>query len=183
VRRIEAVSGKAAEDYVNEYFTALQEIKNYLKNPKDVKKAVENLQLENANLKKKLESFETRQLSFIKADLVKKVEEVNGIEFIGQIVEISTGDSLKRLCLDLKQELQKNYVVVLAGKADGKAYVAILIEEEIAASRNFDATKIIKEQVAPLIKGGGGGQKTLATAGGQDAGNLALVIERVKGLL
>ena len=43
--------------------------------------------------------------------------------------------------------------------------------------------KIIKEYIAPLIKGGGGGQRTLATAGGQDASNLSQVIEKVKSLL
>ena len=49
--------------------------------------------------------------------------------------------------------------------------------------KNLDAGKIIKEQVAPLIKGAGGGQKTLATAGGQDASNLQKVIDTVKNLL
>jgi alanyl-tRNA synthetase len=47
----------------------------------------------------------------------------------------------------------------------------------------LDAGKMIKEIVAPLIKGGGGGQKNLATAAGQDASNLEKVIEKVKGLL
>jgi alanyl-tRNA synthetase len=47
----------------------------------------------------------------------------------------------------------------------------------------LDAGKIIKETVAPLIKGGGGGQKNLATAGGQDASHLQEVISRVKALL
>ena len=42
------------------------------------------------------------------------------------------------------------------------------------------ATQIIKEKIAPLIKGGGGGQKTLATAGGQDTSQLKNVIELVK---
>jgi alanyl-tRNA synthetase len=51
------------------------------------------------------------------------------------------------------------------------------------AAKNLDAGKIIKEQVAPLIKGGGGGQKNLATAGGQDAGNLQAVLDTVKSLL
>ena len=72
---------------------------------------------------------------------------------------------------------------MLAANIDGKASVAILIDDAIAASKNLEAPKIIKEQVAPLIKGGGGGQKTLATAGGQDASNLKQVIEKVKGLL
>jgi alanyl-tRNA synthetase len=53
----------------------------------------------------------------------------------------------------------------------------------VVAAKKLDAGKIIKEQVAPLIRGGGGGQKTLATAGGQDAGKLAQVIETVRNLL
>ncbi|MCW3113626.1 MAG: alaS, partial [Segetibacter sp.] len=63
-----------------------------------------------------------------------------------------------------------------------KAHVAIMLDEQVAASKNLEAPKIIKEYVAPLIKGGGGGQKTLATAGGQDADNLQQVIEKVKSL-
>jgi alanyl-tRNA synthetase len=58
-----------------------------------------------------------------------------------------------------------------------------MLDEGLAAARNLEAPKIIKEYIAPLIKGGGGGQKTLATAGGQDASNLPQVIEKVKALL
>ncbi len=182
VRRIEAVSGKAAEDYVSEHFTALQEIKGALKNPKNVKKAIESLQTENAELKKRLESFEAEQLYAIKIDLLNKVEKVNGIAFLGQVVKVSNADSLKKLCVDLKQSLQ-NFVVALAANTGGKANVAIMIDDKVASERNLDAIKIIKEHIAPLIKGGGGGQRTLATAGGQDASNLSFVIEKVKSLL
>jgi alanyl-tRNA synthetase len=181
VRRIEAISGKPAEHYINEHFSALDEIKELLKNPKDVKKAVENLQSENAELKKKIESLEAKQLIAVKAALLNQVETVNGISFIGQVVEVGNADGLKKLCIDLKPQLQ-NGVVVLAAKVDGKAHVAIMLDEQVAASKNLEAPKIIKEYVAPLIKGGGGGQKTLATAGGQDADNLQQVIEKVKSL-
>jgi alanyl-tRNA synthetase len=72
---------------------------------------------------------------------------------------------------------------VLCANIDGKPFVAVGVADTVAAAKGLDAGKIIKEHVAPLIKGGGGGQKTLATAGGQDAGNLQAVIEKVKGLL
>jgi alanyl-tRNA synthetase len=72
---------------------------------------------------------------------------------------------------------------VLAVNLGGKPYVAIGISETVVAARGLDAGKIIKEQVAPLIKGGGGGQKTLATAGGQEPGKLQEVISAVKQLL
>ena len=61
--------------------------------------------------------------------------------------------------------------------------MAISIDEKTAAAKSLDAGKIIKEVVAPIIRGGGGGQKTLATAGGQDASNLKKVIDAVKGLI
>jgi len=71
----------------------------------------------------------------------------------------------------------------LAANIAGKPAVAILLDDKLAADKNLDAGKIIKQNIAPIIKGGGGGQKTLATAGGQDASNLAKVITTVKGLL
>ena len=189
VRRIEAVSGKAAEDYVNQEFDLISVIRDKLKNPKDLYKAVENLVTENAELKKQLEKFEDQNLLSIKKDLLQKVEIVNGINFIGQIVSVSNGDALKKICFSLKnarlpdgQEL-KDYVTVLAANIDGKPNVAVMLDETLAASKNWEAPKIIKEHIAPLIKGGGGGQKTLATAGGQDASSLTEVIEKVKSLL
>ena len=61
--------------------------------------------------------------------------------------------------------------------------LAIRTEAAIVNEKGLEAPKIIKEHITPLIKGGGGGQKTLATAGGQDASNLQAVIEKVKSLL
>ena len=107
---------------------------------------------------------------------------VNGINFIGEIVEAGSADALKKLCFELKTSLT-NYVVVLAANIAGKPAVAILLDDKLAADKNLDAGKIIKQNIAPIIKGGGGGQKTLATAGGQDASNLDKVITTVKGLL
>ncbi|HEY1870299.1 MAG TPA: DHHA1 domain-containing protein, partial [Chitinophagaceae bacterium] len=182
VRRIEAVCGKPADDYVNEEFKIINAVREALKNPADLSKAVENVMSENAELKKKIEKLEAVRLETIKKELLQKVVKLNGTNFIGETIEVGNADALKKLCFDLKNDLN-NYVVVLASNIDGKAHVAILLDEKLAALKNLEAPKIIKEQVAPLIKGGGGGQKTLATAGGQDASNLKLVIEKVRSLL
>jgi alanyl-tRNA synthetase len=189
VRRIEAVSGKAAEDFINEQFKLINGIRETLKNPKDITKALENLSSENSALKKNLEKFEIQNVTAIKNDLIKNIETFNGINFIGKIVEASNADSLKKICFSLKnarlpngQEL-KDYLIIVAAVIDGKPNVALMIDETLADSKNWGAPKIIKEHIAPLIKGGGGGQKTLATAGGQDATRLNEVIEKVKSLL
>ena len=182
VRRIEAVSGKAAEVLINEQFEQVNIIRENLKNPKELSKAVDTLIADNSELRKRIESLEAKQLIVIKNELLQKTENINGISFIGAIVELSNADNLKKLCFELKNDLT-NYVVVLAAAIDGKAQVAILLDESVSTAKNLEAPKIIKEQVAGLIKGGGGGQKTLATAGGQDASHLTEVIEKVKSLL
>ena len=182
VRRMEAVCGKQAEAYVYEQFNLIRAVRESLKHPKDILKTIENLSAENSELKKRIEKLEAGQLDAIKNELLKKALPVNGTVFIGEVVEAGSGDALKKLCFDLRSEL-KNYVVVLASNIEGKAQVAIAVDENISSSKNLDASKIIKEYIAPLIKGGGGGQKTLATAGGQDASNLKLVIQKVKDLI
>ena len=189
VRRIEAVAGRAAEAFIREQFGQLHAIRETLKHPKELLKSVEGLVAENAELKKKLEKAETRQLNELGQQLLQKAEPLNGVQFIGEVVGVPGADALKRLCFDLKPGLSAlpgtpSYLVVLAANIDGKAAIAVLLDDQLAeANKNLQAPAIIKEHIAPLIKGGGGGQKTLATAGGQDASNLPLVIERVKGLL
>ena len=182
VRRIEAISGRAAELYLEEQLAVLRSISETVKNPKDLKKAVGSLVAENTELNKKNESLGAKLLGIMKNELLQKVKHVNGIEFIGEVVEAASTDSLKKLCFDLKNE-SKNYVIVLAANIDGKANVAILLDEKISVTKNLDASKIIKDVVAPLIRGGGGGQKTLATAGGQNVDNLPQVIAAIKKLL
>ncbi|MEO7763942.1 MAG: DHHA1 domain-containing protein, partial [Ferruginibacter sp.] len=182
VRRIEAVCGKATEEMVNHLSVSLSGISGLLKNPKDVIKSIENLQAENSALKKHIEALEARQLVIIRNELLQKDEIINNVTFVGEIIEVSNADALKKLCFDLKNKLH-DHVAVLCANIDGKPFVAISISDTVVAAKNLDAAKIIKEHVAPLIKGGGGGQKNLATAGGQDVSNLREVIEKVKGLL
>ena len=182
VRRIEAVSGAAAEQLINQQFALVHDIELALKNSKDVLKSIEQLQQENTDVKKKLDGLAARQLVVIRNELLKKDAIINKVTFVGSIVEVSNADNLKKLCVDVKNHLH-DAIIVLCSNIDGKAFVAISIADTVVAAKNIDATKLIKEQVAPLIKGGGGGQKNLATAGGQDISQLQLVIDGIKAML
>jgi alanyl-tRNA synthetase len=182
VRRIEAVSGSAALQVMNEEATTLEQIKAALKNPAEILRAVQQLQQENTELKKKIEGFEARQLNQLVPQLLQQGVQVGSTTFIGAVVEISQADALKKICFQLKGQLT-DYLVVLAAHIDGKAQVAIMIDESTVTSRNLDAARLIKQDVAPLIKGGGGGVATLATAGGQDAGRLEEVIHSIRSKL
>ena len=157
-------------------------IRTLLKSPKEIQKSIENLLAENSTLSKKIDGLEARQLVGIRKELLEQDEIINNVTFVGQIIEVGNPEALKKLCVEVKNHLHDN-VVVLCTNIDGKAFVAIGISDTVVKAKNLDAAKIIKEHIAPLIKGGGGGQKTLATAGGQDASKLNEVIEKVKSLL
>ncbi len=182
VRRVEAVCGAAAEAYIHQQIGQLKAVKEIVKNPASLEKAIESLVAENNTLQKKIEGLEARQLVGIRNTLLQKDEIINSINFIGDIVEVNSADALKKLCFDMKHHL-RDHVAVLCSNIDGKAFVAIGIADTVAVAKNLDAGKLIKELVAGLIKGGGGGQKTLATAGGQDVSKLREVIDAVKALL
>ncbi len=181
VRRIEALTGPAALQYFYDRVNQHKTIGELLKSADPVK-TVEKLLAEKTVLEKRIERLEAKELVGIRNELLQKDEIIGGVNFIGDIVEVSHSDGLKKLCGDLKNHL-RDYVVVLCANIGGKPSVAISIAETVVAAKGLDAGQIIKQQVAPLVKGGGGGQKTLATAGGQDAGNLQKVIEAVRGLL
>jgi alanyl-tRNA synthetase len=181
IRRIEALTGAAAIKYVSDKIGQYKHAAELLK-AKEPLKAIEKLIEDKSLLEKKIERMEARQLVIIRNELLQKDEIINGITFIGDIIEVDNPDALKKICFDLKNNLN-DYIVVLCANIGGKPFVAIGIADTVATAKNLDAGKIIKEHVAPLIKGGGGGQKTLATAGGQEVGQLNQVIEKVKQLL
>lgn len=107
---------------------------------------------------------------------------MNEVQFIGETVEVGSADALKKLAFDLKTVVG-NAVIVLVASIDGKASVAVSVDEALITAKGLDASALIKQKIAPLIKGGGGGQKTLATAGGQDVSHLSEVIAAVKTAL
>jgi alanyl-tRNA synthetase len=181
VRRIEAFTGPVAFRFLSQSLENLKEIGQVLKSKEPVK-AVDKLITENTQLKKHIEMLEARQLVAVRNELLRKDEIINQINFIADIVEVPNPDSLKKLCFDLKNHLN-DYVIVLCANIGGKPNVAIGIAENVVATRGLDAGQLMKQVVSPLIKGGGGGQKTLATAGGQDAGRLGEVIEEIRKIL
>ena len=182
VRRVEACCGKQAEVYLQEQFQLLDSIKQTLKNPKELLRAIEQLQSDNTELKKQLEVLETRQLRELSKTLVQEIETVNGISFLGKQIAVDNPEALKKICTELKV-LHADHVAVLTALIQEKSFVAVSVSESIVQSKGLDAGKVIKEKIAPLIKGGGGGQKTLATAGGQLVDQLPAVIAAVKSLL
>ncbi len=179
VRRIEALCGAQAENFVQQQLEELKQVKNIFKNPKDLLKAIEQLQQDHAAARKQIEAFENKFLDDQRKQLAGTARNINGISFIGAKINVTNADAVKKLCYDLRQDFDQ-LVAVLVADINGKAAVAIAIDEKTVDQQQLDAGKLIKQIVAPLIKGGGGGQKTLATAGGQDTTALEKVIAAIE---
>ena len=205
VRRVEAVVGAAASKYLtqvneklhkqiiqlteacagiaakmNTHFTAPSWNEN---SSVDVlNDTIFALQVSQKELSKKLESQEALLVNELFETYSKSFENINEIQFLGVQLNISSAENLKKLAL-LLNAIHPNAVVILTAETGGKANVALAISENLANTKNWQAPAIIKEKIAPLIKGGGGGQKTLATAGGQDATQLDKVLEIIKNMI
>ena len=205
VRRVEAVVGEAASKYLtqvneklhkqiiqlteacagiaakmNTHFTAPSWNEN---SSVDVlNDTIFALQVSQKELSKKLESQEALLVNELFETYSKSFENINEIQFLGVQLNISSAENLKKLAL-LLNAIHPNAVVILTAETGGKANVALAISENLANTKNWQAPAIIKEKIAPLIKGGGGGQKTLATAGGQDATQLDKVLEIIKNMI
>ncbi len=180
VRRIEAISNVTAEKYLTTQLNLLDEVKGLLKNPKDLPKAIRDLQEKNASLTKEIEAFEKLKAQGVKQALKSKITAFNGMNFLGEIVELD-GGGIKDVLFQLKGETD-NLVAVIGGKADGKCTLSIIVNEELAKAKGIHAGNLIRE-ASKLIQGGGGGQPFFATAGGKNPEGLQDAIELVKSKL
>ena len=84
--------------------------------------------------------MEARQLVGIRNELLQKDEIINGINFIGDIVEVTNADALKKLCYDLKNHL-RDHVAVLCVNIGGKPIVAVGISDTVVACKKSRCRK------------------------------------------
>ncbi|MEJ8802350.1 alanine--tRNA ligase [Pontibacter sp. H249] len=185
VRRIEAISGDAAEDYMQQQVNELNAVREVLNTQSNVSGAVEKLQDDYKALQKQLEQFELKQLGTLKDTLAQNAQQLNGINLVAEKVDVSSSDYLKKLAFDMRQVVD-NLVLVLAAEIDGKPQIAVMLSDNLVSEKNMNASQMVRE-LAKEIQGGGGGQPFYATAGGKNSAGLAAVpgkaVELVKSLL
>ncbi|MFB0495076.1 alanyl-tRNA synthetase [Mucilaginibacter sp. OAE612] len=178
VRRIEAITGVAAEKYIVTQNALVNQLKELLKNPKDLSKSIEGLLDENAKLKKEIEKSILEKSSGLKTELAQKAEAIGDINFIAQKVALPNADAVKNLAYQLK-DIVSNLFLVLVADFDGKPSITVMIAENLVKEKGLHAGNIVKE-LAKEVKGGGGGQPFFATAGGSDVSGLDNVLVKAR---
>ena len=176
IRRIEAITGEAVEQYLDEQLDLIGHIKENVK-ANDLVKGVESLNEQNAVLRKEVERLMQEKAQGMAENLYAKAIGHEGGKLIVDTLNC-TGDQLRNIALILKQK-DENTIAILGAVAEGKPSLCLLLPEAYADAKGLNAIKLIRE-VAKEIQGGGGGQKTLCTAGGRNADGLPKAMQMLQ---
>ncbi|WP_372474298.1 alanine--tRNA ligase [Capnocytophaga sp. ARDL2] len=164
IRRVEAITRDKVKDYFINLEKESQQLAEQLKT-KDVSKAVEKLQDENAKLKLQIEHLLKEKAKNLKGELIAQVQEVNGVKCVVAQVALDAAGAK-----DLAYEIGatgENFYILLSTVNDDKPMLTAYISKEIVASHGLNAGQIVRE-LGKYIQGGGGGQPFFATAGGKN---------------
>ncbi len=185
VRRIEAVTGQGAYQFMKEQLDLLQEAADLIKakNVKEVPSRIEAIQQQVRQLQRDNESLSAKLGNMEAGNLVSEVEQINGVSVLAKKVEASDMDGLRSIVDQLKKDIGSGVVVLAAVNGEKVNLVAGVTKDLMG--EGYHAGKIVKE-VATRCGGGGGGRPDMAQAGGKNPGQveeaLAYVAEYVKSI-
>jgi alanyl-tRNA synthetase len=175
VRRIEAVTGAKAVEYVHQVEDTLKNLKSMFNNVPDLTGAIEKLVAENAEARKQLEAIANEKAAALAAKLETEAQDVNGVKLVK--FDLSMDPAIVRNVALLLQKKAQNLVLAGAYSFDGKPNLVLMYSNDlVAAGKN--AGKDIRE-AAKFIQGGGGGQPGLATAGGRNLEGLSEALDKL----
>ena len=174
IRRIEAITSDAVQEYFLEHEEQLKSIRSLFKGARSPVEAVSQLQEENQGLKKQVEQLQRQQAGSLKDVLEAELEEHNGLQVLAKKVDLPAA-AIKDLLFELGREHDK-LVMLLATDQGGKAMLSCFVSKEVAAAGDLHAGSIVKE-LGSFIQGGGGGQPFFATAGGKNPEGIPQALE------
>ena len=175
VRRIEAVTGEAAENILDTLTDTLKGIRTMFNNAPDVAAAVAKLISENSDAKKKIEEYAKEKAASFAKVISENAEEINGIKVVKFSRDVDP--AMFREAASILQKEVENFALAAAFSHDGKPQLALMYSNDLVAA-GHNAAKDIRE-AAKFIQGGGGGQPVLATAGGRNIDGLQAALDKM----
>lgn len=181
VRRVEALTGKAYQAYVDRKLSLLDSIENELGHPKDTLSTIVKLQADIKLLNARLDGFLEKEKQLLKAELEAGIEKGGSASTLVKKVEGVDGKTVKDAVYGLSLS-HKDLLAIVVGQFEEKPFIVVGVSKELVKANEVDASKIIRE-LAPHIQGGGGGQKFLAMAGGKNKQGLERALEHAKEIV
>ena len=174
VRRIEAVTGEAAETMVYAAQDIITSVEQTVRSPKIVQ-AIEKMVENNAALGREIEEMRKEKVASLAEHIATTVQPKDGIMLISRLTKFQS-EVMKDLAFALRQRVDSKLVMVVGNLFDGKPTINVMLSDDIVAA-GVDAGATVRE-AAKLINGGGGGQKHYATAGGKNAEGLQAAVDK-----
>jgi len=182
VRRIEALTGKAAIAYMNAKQQILQQVAEKLRVPveEEIPGRIDGLLAESKQLQHQVNEFHAARAKADAENLLQGVQEVNGIQVIVAKADAADMDELRNIA-DMTCDKLENGVVVLAAAGEDKVNLVVKASGE-AVKKGIHAGKIIKE-AAKAVGGGGGGRPDMAQAGGRQPENIPAAFDKAQSVI
>ena len=180
VRRIEAVTGEVCEEHLNEIEDTLKEVQSLFAASPNIVNTIKKLIEDNNQLKSELDAFQKEKISSLYDSLQSQIKAEKEVDVLSLNTSNLPADGVKDLAFRFRAS-NPRICFIGYGESEGKVNLTLMLGEEIV-EKGKDASKIIRE-VSKEIKGGGGGQKYFATAGGKDASGLEKAVGLIKEII
>ena len=179
VRRIEAVTGAAAENYLYEQADMIDAIRQLFNSSPQLMTAIRKTLEENAELGKQVGEYVREQIAEKKRRLLEKRVEVGGVRLFLVEKEVPA-EIVKDIAFQIAGELHEPFVFIAAcvEPSSSKPSLTLMISKDLVESRGWNASQLLRT-AAKHIQGGGGGQPHFATAGGKNVDGLNAAVEEL----
>jgi alanyl-tRNA synthetase len=180
LRRIEALTGKAALEYVQSQEESLKAVASALKtSPDQVKDRLEKLVAEQKQREREIESLRSRLLSSKSSDVLEGIKEIDGLRLLVRRVEADSPKELREFADRIRERLRSG-VIVLGARKDDKAMLLCMVTDDLTG--RFKAGQIIS-RLSGMVGGKGGGRDDMAQGGGSQPEHLERALEAVEGII
>jgi alanyl-tRNA synthetase len=181
LRRVEAVTGRGAEDYIERHLASLQGIAHALDtSPEEAESRLAGVVAELDKEKKLVASLQKELSRGEASSLLDKVRSVNGVNLLSARVEAAGIESMREMS-DFVRDRLGSAVIVLGAVNDGRPVFIAAVTPDLV-EKGYNAGDIVK-RVAQVAGGGGGGRPNFAQAGGKDAARVDEALQIVEGLI
>ena len=181
VRRIEAVTGREAAEYVQRLEEEIKKTANMFKaGIFDVAQRVEKILRQQRDLEKEIEALKGKLAVKDSSDLLDQVTDIKGIRVLAAVVDATDAKTLRELGDRLRDKLRSGIILIGGKSEEGKAMLLCLVTKDL--TERYHAGRIIKE-IASLVGGSGGGRPDMAQAGGPNPENLEQAIAKIGDII
>ena len=180
IRRIEAITGVAVENAMDELTTTLREMAGMLNNAPDVVAALRRSIAENADLHKEVEEYFKEKVNTLAQQQIAKAQVVDGVKIVS-FGGVRIPDVVKNVAFAVRAASPENTVFVAATvDMSGKPLLTVMVTDDLVKSGR-NASQMVRE-AAKKIQGGGGGQPGFAQAGGKNKDGISEAFEALMAM-